>query len=77
MEEGKLPLDLLDKIIGDFDTLPDSVIQGPQVGADVAVIDYQKAIKRAQNFYQSKEKVYLVYKTDPITFPTPPPPPGG
>ena len=73
MEEGKLPLDLLDKIIGDFDTLPDCVIQGPQVGADVAVIDYQKAITQAQTFYQSKEKVFLVYKTDPITFPTPNP----
>ncbi len=73
MEEGKLPLDLLDKIIGDIQSIPESVIQGPQVGADVAVIDFQKAIKRAQSFYQSKEKVYLVYKTDPITFPTPDP----
>ena len=73
MEEGKLPLNLLDKIIGEVDKLPDSVIQGPQVGADVAVIDFQKAIKRAQKFYQSREKVYLVYKTDPITFPTPNP----
>lgn len=73
MEEGKLPLDLLDKILDDIEKLPDSVIQGPQVGADVAVIDYEKAIKQVQKFYNSKEKVYLVYKTDPITFPTPEP----
>lgn len=70
MKEGKLPLDLLDKILVDIEKLPDSIILGPQVGADVAVIDYQKAIKQAQKFYNSKEKVYLVYKTDPITFPT-------
>ncbi|MBK5112892.1 MAG: hypothetical protein KGD59_14040 [Candidatus Heimdallarchaeota archaeon] len=73
MEEGKLPLDLLDQIIGEKEKLPDSVVQGPQVGADVAVIDYQKAIMQVQKFYNSKEKVYLVYKTDPITFPTPEP----
>ncbi len=73
MEEGKLPLDLLDKILDDIEKLPDSIIQGPQVGADVAVIDYHKAIKQTQAFYQSKEKVFLVYKTDPITFPTPNP----
>ncbi len=73
MEEGKLPLKLLDKILNEIEQLPDSVIQGPQVGADVAVIDYQKAITQAQSFYQSKEKVFLVYKTDPITFPTPNP----
>lgn len=73
MEEGKLPLNLLDKILDEIEKLPESVIQGPQVGADVAVIDFQKAIKRAQSFYQSNEKVYLVYKTDPITFPTPNP----
>jgi hydrogenase expression/formation protein HypE len=73
MEEGKLPLDLLGKIIKDQSSLPESIIQGPQIGADVAVVDYYKAVKRVQDFYKSKEKVYLVYKTDPITFPTPDP----
>ncbi len=73
MEEGKLPLHLLDKIIVEAESLPESVIQGPQVGADVAVIDFEKAIERVKRFYHSQEKVYLVYKTDPITFPTPDP----
>lgn len=73
MKEGKLPLNLLDKIIGEINSIPDSVVQGPQVGADVAVIDYHKAIKEVQDFYKSNENVYLVYKTDPITFPTPNP----
>jgi len=73
MEEGKLPLHLLDKILGEVETLPESIIQGPKVGADVAVIDFEKAIDRVKRFYHSQEKVYLVYKTDPITFPTPEP----
>ena len=73
MEEGKLPIDLLDKLIATDIKGIQGVIQGPQVGCDVAVIDYIQAIKRAQQFYNSKEKVYVVFKTDPITFPTPNP----
>ncbi len=73
MEEGKLPINLLDKLIATDIKGIQGVIQGPQVGCDVAVIDYIQAIKRAQQFYNSKEKVYVVFKTDPITFPTPDP----
>ncbi|NHK31904.1 MAG: hypothetical protein FK730_11170 [Asgard group archaeon] len=71
MEEGKLPLNLLEKILNQTKLDYEGVIQGPKVGCDVAVIDYNIVMKNAQKFYNSKEEVYLVFKTDPITFPTP------
>lgn len=71
MEEGKLLLNLLEKILAQPKLEFEGIIQGPKVGCDVAVVDYHKAMKSARNFYKSKDDVYLVYKTDPITFPTP------
>ncbi|NHJ48382.1 MAG: hypothetical protein FK733_11415 [Asgard group archaeon] len=73
MEEGKLPLNLLEKMLIQSKKEFDGVIQGPKIGCDVAVVDYQKIMKKAQLFYNSNEDVYLVFKTDPITFPTPDP----
>jgi hydrogenase maturation factor len=71
MEEGKLPLELLEKILKQEDKLAKGLIQGPKVGSDVAVVDYKKAITQVLDFYNSKSDVYFVSKTDPITFPTP------
>lgn len=73
MEEGKLPLDLLEEILKQKDESSKGLIQGPKVGSDVAVVDYKKAIKQVLEFYNSKATVYFVTKTDPITFPTPEP----
>jgi hydrogenase expression/formation protein HypE len=73
MEEGKLPLNLLEKILNQPKLDFEGIIQGPKIGCDVAVVDYNVIMKNAQKFYNSKEKVYLVFKTDPITFPTPNP----
>ena len=73
MEEGKLSWDLLQKIVLQKGSIGEGVIQGPKAGCDVAVFDFHKAKKKAQKFYESTEEVYVVYKSDPITFPTPNP----
>ncbi|NHJ38902.1 MAG: hypothetical protein FK731_02635 [Asgard group archaeon] len=73
MEEGKLPLNLLDEMLKQSTLEIEGIIQGPKVGSDVAVVDYEKIKKNAQSYYNSKEEVYLVFKTDPISFPTPNP----
>lgn len=51
---GKLPTDLLKKILERYSTTDPRVIVGPQIGEDAAVIDFGQR--------------YLVAKTDPITF---------
>lgn len=73
MKEGKLPWELLKDLVTKIGSPAEGVILGPKAGCDVAVFDYKQASKRAQIFYQSQEDVYVVYKTDPITFPTPNP----
>lgn len=73
MQEGKLPWELLKELVLKSGAAEKSVIQGPKAGCDVAVFDYHLAIERTKNFYESNEEVYVVYKTDPITFPTPNP----
>ncbi|HUT80177.1 MAG TPA: AIR synthase related protein [Candidatus Bathyarchaeia archaeon] len=73
MKEGKLPLNLLEQMISSSKNTNPGIIQGPKIGCDVAVLDYEKAIQKVKQFYQSKEDIYLVFKTDPITFPTPNP----
>lgn len=73
MKEGKLSWELLKNLVTKNGFQADGVIQGPKAGCDVAVFNYQLAIKQTQEFYQSQEDVHVVYKTDPITFPTPNP----
>jgi len=53
---GKLPLELLDRLLGRCDMRHERLITGPGVGEDVAVIDMGST--------------YMVVKTDPITFAT-------
>ena len=56
MEPGKLPLQLLTRLLGDVRTPDPRVVVGPRVGEDAALIDFGDR--------------YLVAKTDPITFAT-------
>jgi len=70
MQEGKLPLHSLEKLLAESGQQFDAVLQGPQVGSDVAVVDYQLAARRSQIFYKSSAETLIVVKTDPITFPT-------
>ncbi|NHJ83876.1 MAG: hypothetical protein FK734_00355 [Asgard group archaeon] len=70
MKEGKLPLDFLEELLNSSEIEINGLIQGPKIGCDVAVFDYYKAIMESLSFYNSDSPVYIVYKTDPITFPT-------
>lgn len=51
---GKLPLNILKRFLKKYTTLDKSVIVGPDIGLDAAVINFGKK--------------YLLAKTDPITF---------
>lgn len=56
MDVGKLPADLLSKLLNDTDISDPRVLLGPRVGADAAVIDMGDTV--------------LVAKSDPVTFAT-------
>ena len=56
MQAGKLPLELLSKLLSKIDIRDPRVVLGPRVGEDAALIDFGDR--------------YLVAKTDPITFAT-------
>lgn len=56
MQPGKLPLELLSRLLAEIDVKAPRVILGPGAGEDAALIDFGDR--------------YLVAKTDPITFAT-------
>lgn len=70
MKEGKLDWKVLKQLIAHKGYENEGIIMGARPGCDTAVIDTKEAARRAQEYYQSKEEPYLVFKTDPITFPT-------
>jgi hydrogenase maturation factor len=59
MKPGKLPIDLLKKVLKRYSIVDPTVIVGPKIGEDAAVIDPGK-----------KSKHYWVVTSDPITFTT-------
>lgn len=74
LDEGKLPLDFLSKIISRQGILNPGIIRGPDIGIDASVINFDQAKKIVQEKYPFSEHYYfLVAKTDPITFDTPNP----
>jgi hydrogenase maturation factor len=56
LRAGKLPPELLERLLDRIDIRDPRVLQGPSVGEDAALIDYDDAV--------------LVVKSDPITFAT-------
>ena len=56
MKAGKLPLDMLSRLLGEIDVRDPRVVLGPRPGEDAALIDFGDR--------------FLVAKTDPITFAT-------
>ena len=73
MDEGKVPWDLLEKItcLQGFENA--GIILGPGIGQDVAIISLAEAMQAVLDFYECNGPVDLIYKADPITFPTPSP----
>jgi hydrogenase maturation factor len=73
MEKGKLPISQLEEILQFKGFENKGIILSGRVGGDNAVIDLEEAKLKAREFYNSDSEVFLVEKSDPITFPTPEP----
>jgi len=73
LNEGKLSIDLLKKLISLKGRERKAVIVGPKIGSDAAVLDFNLIEKEVQEYYNDNSAAKLVVKTDPITFNTPEP----
>jgi hydrogenase expression/formation protein HypE len=70
MHEGKLPWHLLNAVTKKTGAKVKGIIQGPRRGCDAAVVSQTEAATIAQEFYESSAESLLVFKADPVTFPT-------
>ena len=70
MDEGKLPLSKLRKILELKGSKNQGIIADGMIGSDVAIVDMNKAKERTLSYYEVDSDVYIVEKSDPITFPT-------
>ncbi len=70
MDEGKLPLSELKKLLKFKGHKNHGIIADGKVGSDVAVIDINLAKSRVVDYYETDAEAYIVEKSDPITFPT-------
>ena len=70
MDEGKLKLSLLKELLKLSGSEKKGVVLGGKIGSDVAIIDIELAKDGANEFYDENSDVYLIEKSDPITFPT-------
>ncbi len=73
LDEGKIPWELLKKLISLQGYQNPGVIMGPGIGQDVAILAIEEVVRSAYDYYDCNGPIELVYKTDPITFPTPSP----
>ncbi|MHA1166642.1 MAG: AIR synthase related protein [Candidatus Hodarchaeales archaeon] len=73
LNEGKLPVHLLERILYYKGADNPGIISGPGIGRDAAVLDINRASKNVREFYSSSCDLYIVEKTDPVTFVTPDP----
>lgn len=70
---GKVPWALLIDLVKKQGFRHEGVVQAAEEGVDVAVLDLQAIIASINDFYNTKSIPYMIYKADPITFPTPNP----
>ncbi|MFX1512740.1 MAG: AIR synthase-related protein [Promethearchaeota archaeon] len=70
LSEGKINHHLLKRITELRGVSHPEIIQYPEPGVDVATIDLELVIKKINSYYNISSVPYLVYKSDPITFPT-------
>lgn len=73
LEEGKLKIALLEKLVSLKGKEREAVLVGPKIGSDAAVLDFHQLEQEVQQFYNDFSPTKLVVKTDPITFSTPEP----
>ncbi|UCE12870.1 MAG: hypothetical protein JSV04_11840 [Candidatus Heimdallarchaeota archaeon] len=70
---GKAPWSLLVELVKKQGYLHEGIVQTAEQGVDVAVLDLNLIIDEVKKIYNTQSTPYLVYKADPITFPTPNP----
>jgi hydrogenase maturation factor len=70
---GKVPWSLLSELVQKSGYTNRGIIQNAEEGVDVAVLDLKEVFSQVNDIYQTDSIPYLVYKADPITFPTPNP----
>ena len=72
--EGKLPWDLLKPLL-EHQGFRDNkgIIQNASLGVDIAALNLPEVYDQVHAFYNSTSVPYLIFKSDPITFPTPDP----
>jgi hydrogenase expression/formation protein HypE len=72
--EGKLPWDLLNPLLENQGFRDNKgIIQNASPGVDIAALNLVEVYKQVQSIYNSTTIPHLIYKSDPITFPTPNP----
>ncbi|MCK4848485.1 MAG: hypothetical protein KAT16_05650 [Candidatus Heimdallarchaeota archaeon] len=72
--EGKLPWDLLKPLLENQGFRENKgIIQNASPGVDIAALNLPEIYEQVQNYYNSTTVPYLIFKSDPITFPTPNP----
>ncbi|MHA1227323.1 MAG: AIR synthase related protein, partial [Candidatus Hodarchaeales archaeon] len=72
--KGKVPWELLKDLVENIGYTRDSgIIQKAEPGVDVAVLNIREISEEINNYYGTDGFPFLVYKSDPITFPTPNP----
>ncbi len=72
LPEGKLDISQLKELLVSRGASNRGIVQGPAIGVDVAVIDFDAAKERACEYYgvDPASRCFLILKSDPITFPT-------
>ena len=71
---GKVPWPLLSKIVHKTGFKDNKgIVQTAEEGVDVAVLNLADIISNVKKTYNTNSIPYLIYKSDPITFPTPNP----
>ncbi len=74
LPEGKIPWDILSNLVklrGYQNTY--GIVQEAAPGIDIATLNLQEIAEYIQEYYNTTEIPLLIYKADPITFPTPNP----
>ena len=70
MDEGKLKIPLLKELIKLKGSENKGIVLSGNIGSDVSIINIEEAKDLSNLFYDTSEDVYLIEKSDPITFPT-------
>ncbi|MFV2014018.1 MAG: AIR synthase related protein, partial [Candidatus Heimdallarchaeota archaeon] len=71
MVEGKVTLENLSFLLSRLGIKNPGIIVPPLIGSDATAFDFDMAKQVALDYYGLQEECYMVWKSDPITFPAP------